>query len=202
MHTLSGRRFEIGTKFAPKISDVAVSLARLPRWGGATVKGKDWTVLHHSVAAGALAKHMPPPVRLYALLHDMEEMATGDIPKPFKSAQQSELGRRLQEWLYRETVKQPFPTQATIDYVHVIDEHLKFAELVSFCHPNSWWDPYFRPELEAFVEADKPDPVIMDAIDAVWSIADTPEQQLIAGFTTQVAELLDTKQLKALRDTI
>jgi hypothetical protein len=191
MHTLSGRRFEIGTEFAPTIEDIAVSLARLPRWGGATVKGKDWCVLHHSVAAGILAGDLPAEAQLYALVHDMEEMATGDIPKPFKAAQQSELGDRLRLWLYKQTLGVPHPGEHVTAIVKVIDNRLKFAELIAFCHPNSWWDPYFRAAVVEFVTGITPDPDTMRAVDAVWQVADTDETTLIELYSKTVSQLVE-----------
>ena len=56
MRTLSGRRFEIGTEYAPTIRDIAVGLSRIPRWAGATIQ--PWSVLQHSLAAGSLGKRV------------------------------------------------------------------------------------------------------------------------------------------------
>lgn len=193
MHTLSGRRFEIGTEFAPTVADIAVSLARLPRWGGATVKGKDWCVLHHSYAAGLVAQDRGchPESILYALLHDMEEMATGDIPKPFKTHGQSELGAQLQRWLYSRTIGLQFPDEFDQAVVKTIDDELKFAELVCFCHPNSWWDPYFHQKFLDFAIARDPDPQTMGVVDRVWEVAETDEDKLIDLFTEWVEDLIE-----------
>ena len=53
MHTISGKRFELGTTYAPSIQDVAIGLSRIPRWAGATVR--PWSVLQHSLATATLA---------------------------------------------------------------------------------------------------------------------------------------------------
>lgn len=197
MYTISGRRFELGTKYAPSVLDIAIGLSRIPRWAGATVR--PWSVLQHSLAAGALAEPEGNPVlHLAALMHDMEEMATGDIPTPFKTAQQVELAERLRAWLYSEVLVQPNPDDRTVEKVKAIDEQLKLAELLSLCHPRSWQDPAFLGLVQAFVV--KAEPKTMPAVDAVWDLIDMPEREAIFTFTEQVTTLLQSTQLMAMRN--
>lgn len=193
MHTISGRRFEIGTKYAPTIHDIAVGLSRIPRWAGATIRGSEWSVLHHVLACGRLARRakFSPEAVLFAYLHDMEEMATGDIPTPFKTEQQKGLERRLRRWMYKETVKRQYPTPLTVEAVKILDDRLKLAELLSFCHPNAWWDPYFRAEVLQFVNASPPHSGVMSAIDMVWDLADVGAREAIDLFTREVDESIE-----------
>jgi hypothetical protein len=202
MHTLSGRRFEIGTKYAPTIRDIAIGLSRIPRWAGATIR--PWSVLQHSLVVGALVVAEDKPVlHLAALMHDMEEMATGDIPKPYKTKTQAELGKRLRDWLYSVVLVQPNPDPRTAEIVHAIDSDVKFAELLTLCHPRAWADPYFHSEVAQFFEVvsrvDDDEPGVMVAIDAVWDLIDMPDREAINIFTSVVTDLLASNKLQAMR---
>lgn len=212
MHTLSGRRFEIGTKYAPTVKDIAIGLSRIPRWAGATVR--PWSVLQHSLAAGVLVENENDPIlHLAALAHDMEEMATGDIPKPFKTTTQSELGKRIRAWMYLEVFTQPSPDERTEEKVKAIDKQLRLAELLCLCHPRAWQDPYFTGEVARFFlqladegsdagagqnELLATSPDVMPACDAVWDLIDMPEREAIFLFTEQVTTLLRTKRLMSM----
>lgn len=61
------------------IDDIAMSLSRIPRWGG-------HTKLPYSVAAHSMyvAKLLPSHLQLTGLLHDASEAYLADIPSPFK----------------------------------------------------------------------------------------------------------------------
>ena len=180
MHTISGKRFELGTTYAPSIEDVAIGLARIPRWAGATVR--PWSVLQHSLAASALAER-PQGGRgqLYALWHDCEEMATGDIPTPFKTPDQRELGEELRRWMYEQTLGFPYPNTGIQEAVKRFDDEVRLAELYCLCHPRAWdWSLTERaPQMENF-----------DAADAVWDLIDMPEREAIYAFTTLTKALL------------
>lgn len=61
------------------IEDLARSLAYQPRWAGAT--RSFYSVAEHSV----MASHLVPPGDAFdALMHDLEEALTGDMPTPLK----------------------------------------------------------------------------------------------------------------------
>lgn len=72
---------------APTIEDIALSLSRMPRFGGHS--RLPWTVIEHSLFVERMARAATGPereaLRLHALLHDAHEALTGDIPSPFKS---------------------------------------------------------------------------------------------------------------------
>ncbi|MFC3693081.1 HD domain-containing protein [Chenggangzhangella methanolivorans] len=59
--------------------DLALRLARMPRFGGET----DWSLAEHMMLAARLA---PPEARGHALLHDAHEGILGDWVTPVKSA--------------------------------------------------------------------------------------------------------------------
>lgn len=77
----------------PSLSDIAVSLSRMPRFAGNT--SIPWTVLDHSLFMERLAadhaaemlydQNRARGLRLAALLHDAHEAVTGDIPTAFKT---------------------------------------------------------------------------------------------------------------------
>lgn len=100
MITYSGIRMEPGSLFdgkygagAPAITDIALCLGRVPRFGGNTRQW--WTVLQHTIVCVRLASkadHGPlgeeriaPSYRLFTLLHDAHEAVTGDIPAFWKT---------------------------------------------------------------------------------------------------------------------
>lgn len=69
--------------------DLAVQLARIPRWNGATIGDPDsvYSVASHSVLVSRLLRYpSSPALRLAALLHDGAEAYTGDMPSPVKWA--------------------------------------------------------------------------------------------------------------------
>lgn len=173
MHTLSGRRFDLGDGWAPTLKDIAFSLSRLPRWGGATLV--PWTVLHHSLAMYRLAlmvPHRKPATLLFCLMHDVDEMATGDIPKPFKTDQQAELGEALRQWFYKQAFRVGYPDEGTQEAVKFLDHEAKIAEVHCFCHPRS------RMDLDGF-------DVPMDIVDIMWNMFTEPTERLIDEFIEQ-----------------
>lgn len=104
MITLSGTRVEPLSRFdgrytgAPTLTDIALCLGRIPRFGGATRRW--WSVLHHSLVChriAALLSEATPYFLLYALLHDAHEAVTGDIPAFWKTPDMSRLQDELDE---------------------------------------------------------------------------------------------------------
>lgn len=169
MHTLSGRRFDIGNGWKPTFKDVAFSLSRMQRWGGVTLV--PWTVLQHVLAMHRLAVAMEgkPTQRLYTLWHDVDEMATGDIPKPFKTAEQSALAEELRQWFYKEVLKVTFPSSGDQDLCKFLDVEARVAEAHVFCHPRHRSD---------FKDYDVP----MDLVDIIWDIVHTSTDRLLDEF--------------------
>ena len=77
----SGKRLDLrkpdGKLFTPEV--VAQSLSRIPRFCGHA--RWPWSVAAHSLLVAELA---PPKYIGHALLHDVAEIVTGDIPAPVK----------------------------------------------------------------------------------------------------------------------
>jgi hypothetical protein len=81
--TLSGRVIDFLEPDPEQIhlDDIAVSLARQPRFTGQTIR--PWSVAQHSLLVAHL---VVPSQRLHALLHDAPEAFTCDAASPFKLA--------------------------------------------------------------------------------------------------------------------
>lgn len=98
MLTHSGRRVS-KREGVPSLEDIALSLSRIPRFGG---HGRtEWSVLNHSLVCQRIAaKHgYNAAFQLEMLLHDAHEAVTGDIPTPVKTQDvrllQAELDGRI-----------------------------------------------------------------------------------------------------------
>jgi len=184
MHTLSGKRFELGGSFVPTVRDVAVGLSRIPRWAGATIV--PWTVLQHSLACYRITAEsgLSPETQLLALWHDCEEMATNDIPKPFKTPEQVALGDTLRVQLYRGALGMPEPRDFVWQPVHMADETIRDAEAHCLCHPTSRAD-FGLP--------------FTPAVDAVWDLIPASPNDTIAMFVNITGGLLKDKTIRALQ---
>lgn len=177
MHTLSGRRFDLGGDWNITVRDVAVGLSRIPRWAGATLV--PWTVLQHSLAVYRRATYLGAPIeaRLYALWHDAEEMATGDIPAPFKTREQKVLQEQLLRWVYEKALHRPFPPDSVCEFVKALDDEARVVEVHTLCHPRVRFDfPDVSPDL--------------DACDVFWELFDLPVQDAITEFVQATDRLL------------
>lgn len=98
VQTRSGRAVDLLDTKPEQIfaEDLAVQLARIPRWNGATLGRPDevFPVAAHSVlVANLMPPDASPALRLFALLHDADEAYTGDIPSPLKWAMRHILQR-------------------------------------------------------------------------------------------------------------
>lgn len=91
VQTRSGRAVDLLDTKPEQIyaEDLAVQLARIPRWNGATIGRPDeiYPVAMHSILVSMLLPYgAPPALKLVALLHDAAEAYTGDMPSPVKWA--------------------------------------------------------------------------------------------------------------------
>lgn len=106
MMTYSGVEVFPGGFSSPTIGDMAISLARQPRFGGHC--RQPWTVAEHSMFASLLAPSMDP-IEAHMLFHDAHECVTCDVPSTWKNdqtrAQQAELDQRIYTYL-----QLPIPT--------------------------------------------------------------------------------------------
>lgn len=89
------------------LRDIAVSLARQPRYNGCYAAPVDfhYSVAEHSVLCARLSAYMGHPLRvqLAVLLHDAVEMITGDVTRPVKMQcpEMVALEHRMQSWLIK-----------------------------------------------------------------------------------------------------
>lgn len=176
MHTLTGRRFDVGGNWEITYRDVAVGLSRIPRWAGATLV--PWTVLQHSLAVHdrAVQINFPSQDQLFALWHDSEEMGTGDIPGPFKTQEQSDLAEVLRRWMYEKALHFPYPDKRTQGRVKQLDREARTVEVHCLCHPR--------------IRAEFLEPLDLDACDVFWNLFDLPVQEAIRRFEYHTNELV------------
>lgn len=166
----------------PSIQVIAEALARVPRW--LNRMSAPWSVLQHTIGCGVLAEGSPPLVRLAVLFHDAEEMITGDIPRPAKTAEQSALGESVRNWLWTSVLDIPLPNQAALEVVHTIDDRMLKAEVEVIGHPR----------LRTMIKGDA---VAFD-VDLVWGMLDMDPREQVHVFTTMMNELLSQPTIKAL----
>lgn len=108
--THSGREVSV-SRGVPSLEDLALSLSRQPRFGGAC--RVHWSVLDHSLYTAMLALRdgQSAEVQLVCLLHDAHEW-TGDIPTHFKHPGQRQM-QREQDWrIFGEQFPQGDPEMA------------------------------------------------------------------------------------------
>lgn len=119
----------------PSWVEIAVSLGRIPRFGGRTTAV--WTDLHHSLVVEAIGAAMvagsPKKYRdnmsCYMLLHDAHEFWTGDIPTPFKTDEICLMQRQM-DLQIREHYRIPEPPFHFSELVHTADKRAYAAESV------------------------------------------------------------------------
>lgn len=101
MITYSGRRVFPNTDEGPSIEDIAISLGRMPRFGGGTRRW--WPVVLHSLVVMEIVDLNWPedrPLKLHALLHDAHECVTGDIPRTWKIDSMRRIQKDLDRRIY------------------------------------------------------------------------------------------------------
>lgn len=127
--TLSGKKIDLLNPDPTQIelSDIAVALSRVPRFGGHTLG--QWSVLQHSIAVSNLVSDQH---KLAALLHDASEAYICDIPSPLKRLLGDayyEVERRVQEAIGKkfevDLVNLPMAVKRA-DAIMLMTEHEKF----------------------------------------------------------------------------
>lgn len=188
MHTFMGDRLDIEQNFTPTIKDIAVGLSREWRWGGATVV--PWSVLQHMLAGHMLTEGEDPLTRAAFLFHDSEEFVTGDIPRGFKTPDQEELGRRVRKVIYQKTLQLPYPNTQVLKKVKRYDNVIARAEADCLVHPRA------RRSMESKWEGIE---ATEAAWDAVWTLMDVPERDVVKMFVGIATDMLANPKLTALR---
>ena len=147
VQTRSGRAVDLLDTKPEQIfaQDIAVQLARLPRWNGATIGRPDdiYPVAMHSVLVAQLLPHdAPPALRLVALLHDAAEAFTGDMPSPLK-------------WAIRHVLRR---NGCSVDPFRYISESIQDAVHLAAgigSIPPGWHDAIKRADMRALALEDR-----------------------------------------------
>jgi len=170
----------------PTLSEIARTLAGLRRWNNRTVV--PWSVLQHSLAGASMVADENPIRKIHFLAHDSEEALTGDIPKPYKTADMSELGDGIREDIFVNVYRIPYPESPSWEY---LDEVMEIAEREVLLHPKR------RKTFGGAVEID-----VEDAVDAIWELLRVPEHLLIDKYIAQVNRLMASPQVRTLEGRI
>lgn len=121
MLTFSGRHIDAKAG-APSLTDLAVQLGREGRWCGA---GRVFfPVLLHQMAVADL---LPLKIQIHGLLHDADEVLTGDIPSPIKTEDIRKMQRAFRLRVYAELGVKP-PDDKTEALVKAADLRIRVGE--------------------------------------------------------------------------
>lgn len=121
MLTFTGRHIDAKTG-APALLDLAVQLGREGRWCGA---GRSFfPVLLHVMAVADL---LPLKIQIYGLLHDSDEVLTGDIPTHIKAEETRRAQRAFRLRVYAEIGVKP-PDDKTESAVKSADLRILIGE--------------------------------------------------------------------------
>lgn len=126
-------------------SDIALALARAPRFGGRTRRDlPSYSVAWHSLFCEAVADLMGLPawVRMQCLLHDAPEYILGDMASPVKSLCPDYRG--LESGLWAAVAKRYLVPVEFHPAVHAIDRIAFGQEAHHLLGPNTW-DPVPMP---------------------------------------------------------
>lgn len=167
--------------------DMAVALAREPRFGGRTVA--PWTVLQHLVSWGAVIDD--PVLRIAWLAHEGDEAYTGDIRWGHKTDDQEAYAEALRRKLYSEVFLLPYPDDSTLEKVHEWDYQMAEAEADIFCHPD-----IRRRIREKNAELDIP--ASKACLDIVWEYRDLTPREAIDLFDELWEETRQEPRVRAM----
>lgn len=180
----------------PTVADIARGLSTIPRWNGSTILdrvGLRWSVLQHSLVCGAVATQRGDAVLVaYALLHDAEEIVIGDTPKPYKTEEQTELGRAIRKEILA-GLGLPAPRGGVWDQVKQIDDQVAVAERWVLKHPRHYLNADIGPTLH------DPD---LRIVDEVWGLLDLDVRAGIELFTDITRTVLSDSRVKSLASRV
>lgn len=115
----------------------------MPRFAGGT-RGW-WPVLNHLYVTELIvsemlegkARHYRASCKLYALIHDLHEAYTGDVPTPFKTFELKARQRQIDAGLYSQVLGIPRPPNKYA-YVVKLADHRAFAAEAAVMG-GDWW---------------------------------------------------------------
>ncbi len=169
----------------PTPEQIALGLSTVPRWTGRTILdrvGLRWSVLQHTLVGMTL---FPDPLDQITFgLHDAEEFVTGDVPRPYKTTEQSELGREIR-WEIFHGLNLPRPTESRWERIKEADKDVQCAERWVLMHPVE------------VLGGNEPDPDLA-VVDQVWGLLDIGPRDAIEMYTELVYDLLATPTVRTL----
>lgn len=121
-------------------------------------------------------------VLLHWLGHDAEESVMGDTPKPYKTEQQSALGREIRQDIFNKTFGVPYPwDEPWKDTDWLTGE----AEREILVHPSR------RRGIGQLA------PGIEEAMEYVWDILHMPRAEQVGMYLRLVGKCMETPQIQA-----
>lgn len=186
LHLISGTvPYAHGLPLTPE--ELGRGLACVRRWNGGTIA--PWSVLQHTLAGAALYQSQVPNFDLivftYWLLHDSEEVYTGDTPAPYKTDQQKALGDEIRNAILS-SYALPAPPEEVWAKVKEIDLVLRASEMECLIHPRLRWERAFS---EGYV-------VDLEACDIIWGLNLAPAMAHVAMFGQALRECLESKEVQ------
>lgn len=185
LHLVSGTvPYAHGLPLTPE--QLGRGLACVRRWNGGTIA--PWSVLQHTLAGATWYQQDPNfdlIVLTYWLLHDSEEVYTGDIPAPYKTDQQKEIGRKIRAEILT-SYGLPAPPEDVWVKVKEIDLILRASEMECLIHPRLRRERAFNEGYE----------VDMDACDIIWGLNIAPALAHIQLFGQALRECFESKEVQ------
>jgi len=173
----------------PDINAVARGLSRTQRFNGDTLV--PWTVLQHTLAGFDLFPEGDVVARFAWGLHDAEEALTGDIPKVFKTPEQSALGDEIRDRIYR-ALKFPTPVGPLADRIKEVDALLAVSEAEILSPPAT------REEFLAYGEP-APD---RRAMDLIWGLTDMTPREAEYAYLEIMQALAEDRKVRSLQGRV
>lgn len=145
MMTRSGVLVMPDNKEAPPLCDIALALARLPRFGGHTID--PWSVAEHSMVVALLARWRGPRspeygtpvigslVELHGLIHDAHESVTGDTPSSWKTDETKRMQQALDVRIFA-SLGIDLPSEEISALIHQCDRAALLAEAKHLAAPG------------------------------------------------------------------
>ena len=171
---------------APPLGEIAERLSLIQRWNGRTTI--PWTVLHHTLLAVSLLPETASQyLRLTVLLHDAAEGWTGDIPRPFKCPEQTELEREILAEIYAGlNLVAPWPHSIKAQLRHV-DDVTAVVEAQCLCRPSER-----RSVVAKHLEIYSPEPALVErGEDILWAMKELTRAEVVTLWVKLVESTLE-----------
>jgi hypothetical protein len=167
--------------------DLGKALSCVPRWNGGTIC--PWSVLHHSIVCMAAAQKTgyDAVVVAYAGLHDAEEIYTGDIPRPYKTEEQSDLGRGIRAKIFA-SYGLPVAPPDVWETVKMIDDRVLQVERSILTHPR------FRPAVTPG------EPRLEEIADMIWDTRQVDPWVAAKLYGQTLRECFESKEMRDFKE--